>query len=340
MVLLADGATAQGVTVFLKKSGRISSTNNKGIFAIDKLPAGTDSLVISSVGSNAFGQEVVLISGQSLNMGTIHLTRNVAQLQTVEINGRLSRLYKSDYSFFGAKTETPVKDIPQSISSVTKELIHDKMEFTLKDAVGDVAGVNQYSGYDEYTIRGFRAENARDINGLRGYNTSYTSSILVNIERVEIIKGPTATLYGNCDPGGTINLVTKKPLDHTEGALNLFGGNWDHFRAEGDVTGAMNKTKTLLYRLNAGYDQKNSFRDQLNGKSYQVAPSFTFIPGDKLIINFDFSLSHINTVLDRGQPGLGDDDHLKATPIKLSLSQPGNHLKETDIASILTSHIK
>ncbi len=86
------------------------------------------------------------------------------------------------------------------------------MAFNLKDAVNEVAGVNQYSGYDEYTIRGFRAENARDINGLRGYNTTYTSSMLVNIERVEVIKGPTATLYGNCDPGGTINLVTKKPL--------------------------------------------------------------------------------------------------------------------------------
>jgi iron complex outermembrane recepter protein len=336
IVLLADGEAAQGVTVFLKKSGKSSTTDKKGLFVIDKLPSGADSLIISSVGSNAFGQGIVLKSGESLIIGTIHLTRNISQLQTVEINGRAAQSYKSDYSFFGAKTETASKDIPQSISTITKELIHDKMEFTLKDAVGDVAGVNQYSGYDEYTIRGFRAENARDINGLRGYNTTYTSGMLVNIERVEVIKGPTATLYGNCDPGGTINLVTKKPLDHTEGELNVFGGSWDHFRAMGDVTGAINKKKTLLYRLNAGYDQKNSFRDQINGKSYQVAPSFTFIPNDKIKINFDFSLSHIHTVLDRGQPGLDGDDDLKATPVKLSLSQPGNYLKETDIASILS----
>jgi iron complex outermembrane receptor protein len=335
-VLMADGESAQGITVFLKKANRITTTNNKGIFLIDKLPAGTDSLIISFVGSKAFCQQIVLEKGQSLNVGTIHLTQNIAQLQTVEINGRSSRSYKSDYSFFGVKTETAAKDIPQSISAVTKELIHDKMEFTLKDAVGDVAGVNQFSGYDEYTIRGFRSENARDINGLRGYNTTYTSSMLVNVERVEVIKGPTATLYGNCDPGGTINLVTKKPLDHTEGELNIFGGSWDHFRAAGDVTGALNQSKTLLYRLNAGYDQKNSFRDQINANSYQVAPSFTFVPNDKIKVNFDFSVSHINTVLDRGQPGLDNDDNLQATPIKLSLSQPGNYLKETDIASILT----
>jgi len=164
--------------------------------------------------------------------------------------------------------------------------------------------------------------------------------MLVNIERVEVIKGPTATLYGNCDPGGTINLVTKKPLDHMEGELNIFSGSWDHFRAEGDLTSTANKSKTLLFRVNAGYDQKNSFRDQIHGKSYQVAPSFTFIPNDKIKVNFDFSISHVNTVLDNGQPGLENDNNLKATPISLSVSQPGNYLKETDLASILTFSYK
>ena len=336
IILTVDGEPAAGVNVELKKFKRRTVADSKGAFMIQHLPALSDSLVISSVGLNVYTTPVFLTTGETVNIGTIHLTKKVTTLQTVEINGRPAQSYKSDYSFFGAKTETGSRDIPQSISTITKELIHDKMEFTLKDAVGDVSGVNQYSGYDEYTIRGFRSENARDINGLRGYNTTYTSSILVNIERIEVIKGPTATLYGNCDPGGTINLVTKKPLDHTEGDVNVFGGSWDHFRAEGDITGPMNKSKTLLYRFNAGYDQKSSFRDQINAKSYQLAPSFTFIPSDKFKINFDFSLSHINTVLDRGQPGLDDDDNPKATPIKLSLSQPGNFLKETDVASILT----
>src|ERR1700744_3188344 len=169
---------------------------------------------------------------------------NSILLQKVEITGSKSSSYKSNYTFFGNKTQTTILDIPQSISTVTKEMIHDKMEFTLKDVVDDVAGVNQYSGYDEYTIRGFRAENARDVNGLRGYNSTYTSSMLVNIERVEIIKGPTATLYGNCDPGGTINLVTKKPLERNEADIDVYGGTWSHFRAEGDVTGPLNKNKT------------------------------------------------------------------------------------------------
>jgi iron complex outermembrane recepter protein len=339
-IVLSDWEAMQGVTVFLKKNGRITTTNNKGIFILDKLPAGADSLMISSVGSKAFGREVILAPGQSLNIGTIHLTRNISRLQTIEINGSTSQSYKSDYSFFGNKTETPIKDIPQSISTVTKELIHDKMEFSLKDALDEVAGVSQYSGFDEYTIRGFRAENSRDINGLRGYNTTYTSSMLVNIERVEVIKGPTATLYGNCDPGGTINLVTKKPLEETGGEIDVYGGTWDHFRAQGDVTGPLNKSKTLLYRFNAGYDQTSSFINGKHSKAYEIAPSLTFKPNDKLLINFDFSVSHINTVLDWGQPGLDGSTNLKATPISLSMTQPGDYLKETDIASIVTLSYK
>src|ERR1700681_929312 len=222
-IVTRGGEPAIGVTIELKRTGKITVSDSRGAFVIQRLPARTDdSLIISSVGANLFKKSVHLNNGETLDLGIIQLTLNVTQLQTVEINGRSAHSYKSDYSFFGAKTETPAKDIPQSISAITKELIHDKMEFTLKDAVGDVAGVNQYSGYDEYTIRGFKAENARDINGLRGYNTTYTSSMLVNIERVEVIKGPTATLYGNCDPGGTINLVTKKPLDKNEAEIDLY----------------------------------------------------------------------------------------------------------------------
>jgi iron complex outermembrane receptor protein len=271
---------------------------------------------------------------------TVKHSKNAILLQKVEITGSTISSYQSGYSFFGNKTQTAIIDIPQSISTVTKELIHDKMEFTLKDVVDDVAGVNQYSGYDEYTIRGFRAENARDLNGLRGYNSTYTSAMLVNIERVEVIKGPTATLYGNCDPGGTINLVTKKPLDTARAELNIYQGSWQHLRAEADITGPLNKSKTLLYRFNAGYDKTNSFREQDFEKSYELAPSLSYIPNDKLKLNIDFSISHINTVLDRGQPGFMDDQNLLSTPISLTASQPGDYLHETDIASIATLSYK
>ena len=210
-------------------------------------------------------------------------------------------------------------------------MIQDRMDFTLKDAVDAASGVEQYSGYDEYTIRGFRAENARMINGLRGYNTTYTSNMLVNVERIEVIKGPAATLYGNCDPGGTINLVTKKPLDDAQKEISVAAGSWNHYRAEADVTGPMNKKKTVLYRFNAGYDNAQSFRDLWYGKSYQIAPSFSYVPNDKIQLNVDISLSHVNTILDRGVLGF-QNGSLHSTPIHVTASQPGDYLHETTLA--------
>jgi len=338
-ILAPDGSPAF-VTVQLKAARKMTITDNAGYFVFTNLTELQDTLIISSVDANTFSRAVNLARNEKTDIGDICLSFNIRQLQDVEVRGRVAQSYKSDYSFFGSKTETPVKDIPQSISTITKELIKDKMDLTLKDAVDQAAGVNQYSGFDEYSIRGFKAENARDINGLRGYNTTYTSTMLVNIERVEVIKGPTATLYGNCDPGGTINLVTKKPLNTPEAGIDIYGGSWSHFRAQADITGPFDKNKNLLYRFNAGYDNSGSFRNQQHSKSFQIAPSLTIIKNDKLQLNYDFSLSHMNTVLDWGQPALGNDNNLNSTPISLSVSQPGDYLKETDIASALTLSYK
>ena len=337
--IFAADSSAAYVTVELKNIKKITITDNNGNFKFQNLPALHDTLIISSVESKIYILPVTLEKNGLTDLGDIHLTFNIRQLEDVEINGRIAHSYKSDYSFLGTKTQTALKDIPQSVSAITKELIKDKMSFTLKDAADEAAGVNHYSGYDDYTIRGFKAENARLINGLRGYNTTYTSAMLVNVERIEVIKGPAATLYGNCDPGGTINLVTKKPLEKNEGGINISAGTWSHLRAEADATGPLNKNKTLLYRFNAGYDNTHSFRDGLFAKSYQLAPSLSFIPNEKIQLNIDFSLSHINTILDRGQPGFQNDFTLKSTPVNLTASQPGDYLHETDIAtSILFSY--
>jgi iron complex outermembrane receptor protein len=257
-------------------------------------------------------------------------------LEKVEVSLVQGHTYFQPFSSSGTKTASPVIVVPQTISGVSRELMDDKMELSLKEAVTDVAGVNHYSGFDEYSIRGFRAENARNINGLRGYNTTYTSAMLLNIASIDVIKGPVGALSGNGDPGGSIDLVTKKPLAKRWGELAVFGGSPNHFRAQGDVTGPLNKSESLLYRLNTGYDRSDGFRYEDFSKSYQIAPSFAFIPNDRIRLTADFSLSHTATVLDRGQPGREQDSGPEASSRKLSLSQPGDYLKETDLASLVS----
>jgi iron complex outermembrane receptor protein len=339
-IISSNGKPIAGVTIRLKNLHKSTTTNADGYFAFIQLPALHDTLVVLYPALRPISRAIALRTNEQKDIGILKLDDAIRELQMVEVNGRKACSYNNLYSFFGEKTEANVIDIPQTISTVTRELIQDKMELTLKDAMNDVAGVNQYSGFDEYTIRGFRAENSRDIDGLRGYNTTYTAIMLVNIERIEVIKGPTATLYGNCDPGGTINLVTKKPLDTARVGVDLYGGTWDHFRAEGDVTGPVNSSKTLLFRFNAGYDKSNSFVNGEFSKSYEIAPSFTFVPNDKLKVNLNFSVSNVHSVLDQGQPGYEEDNDLHSTPINLTLSQPGDFLHETDVATILSGSYK
>lgn len=253
-------------------------------------------------------------------------------LPTVQINGRLHQSYKSDESNFSLRSNQSILETPQSVSTVTRGILMDKMQYSLHDIFTDAAGVNQYSGFDEYTIRGFRAENARMINGLRGYNSTYTSPLLVNIEKVEIIKAPMATLYGNCDPGGSVNLVTKQPLDKQQGSISVAGGSWNHKRIQTDITGPITKDKKLLYRFNGDYDDTKSFRRLQFARSYELAPSFSFTSGN-LKINADFSISNIHSRLDRGTPGLQNDSSLKHSDYRTTLSQRGDYLHETDIAT-------
>ena len=335
-VVAVDNQPAAYVSIIFQRLKAKATADGNGNFEIHANTPLNDTLVITSSGITPRKLPVAATAGGTIDIGVVVMDYDVAVLPGVEITGSTAHGYKSDYSFLGTKTQASLKDIPQAISTITKELIEDKMDVRLKDAVEDAAGVNMYSGYDEYAIRGFRADNAHLINGLRAYNTTLTSPFLANIERIEVLKGPAAVLYGNGDPGGTINMVTKKPLSTNQYGLNLYTGSWGTYRAMGDVTGPISNDKKLLYRFNAGYENAGSFRNQYFAKSFQLAPSISYIPNERVQLNADFSISHTNTIADRGQPGFLNDNNLLSTPTKLSVTQPGDYLKETDVTSILS----
>ena len=327
-------------TVYLEKNKTKTIADQAGFFTLKFSKNLNDTLVMEAAGYITYRQHVSANPQQSINLGNIILAYAFAELQQVEITGGIVQSYKSDYSFLATKTQTQLKDIPQSVSTITKELIKDKMDFRLTDAANEMAGVTRYSGYDEFTIRGFRAENPHLINGLRTYNTGFVAPLLVNAERIEVIKGPASVLYGNADPGGTINLVTKKPLQQKMFAADLFAGSYNTWRMQTDITGPFNKNKQLLYRFNAGYENAGSFRNQISSRSYQLAPSLSYLPNIKLQLNFDFSMSYMATKADRGQPGLKNDYSLHSTSVSLSVIQPNDYLKQQDIAAILSLSYK
>lgn len=269
------------------------------------MPAGSYNLVLSAVGYETQKKNVTLTGTEVLSVDFL-VVETTTQLQEVEITGRKATSYISDVSFVGTKTGTALKDVPQSIAVITKEVMQDQQIYQVNDVVKNVSGVNQFSHYNDITMRGFRSD-ANFINGLRAGFSFWTVPVTPHYERIEILKGPSSVLFGNATPGGIINMVTKKPLDEARQSLSFTIGSFDTYRTTVDVTGPINKEKTVLYNLNVGYENAKTFRDFINNESLVVAPSVSFLPTPKTRINMEMVYGGVNTKLDKGMPVIGKD---------------------------------
>ncbi len=332
VVSAANRQPLPGVTVRVSgfPNGRV--TDEKGIFSFEGLPNGQYTLTFSYLGYDATRLTISLPASNSSNL-SVTLAPVENRLQAVEIIGRKEQTYKNTSSFAGTKTETPIKFVPQAISYVTKEVIDDQQAFKTSDVLKNVSGVNAFSYYNnDFTLRGFRAGNAL-INGLRDATNSWSQSLLPNVERIEVIKGPASALFANTDPGGTVNTVTKKPLDVDRKSVSFATGSYNTYRMMSDFTGPMNKEKTLLYRLNLAYQNAQSFRVLQGGEDMVIAPSISFIPTDRTQVNVDFVYSKTKSRLDRGQPifGATAGTDLYSTPISFAIGKENDYANELNL---------
>ncbi|WP_085685739.1 MULTISPECIES: TonB-dependent siderophore receptor [unclassified Pseudomonas] len=212
--------------------------------------------------------------------------------------------YRATRSSSATKTDTAIRDIPQAISvvpaSVLKDLGSTSVERAL-DFAGGVSKQNNFGGLTlyEYSVRGFTtSEFYQDgFSANRGYPSTPDAA---NIERIEVLKGPAASLYGRGDPGGTVNIVTKKPLPGTFTTLQTSAGSWDRYRTALDVNTPLDDQGDVLSRINLAVEDNNSFRDHVDSKRVFVAPSFSWqlTPDTSLLVESEF-VRHSST-FDRG----------------------------------------
>ena len=263
----------------------------------------------------------------------------VKKLQTVEIIGRARKDYNSDYSFSASKIALKNMEVPQAITTVTKELIADKGVTRLGDVVKNVSGVTQTSFYNNYAIRGVTQQasyrESRLMNGMVTSHIFFSQPMMMNVERVEVIKGPASMTFSSTDAGGSINIITKKPLKTDRKEVSLSVGSYQTVVGALDFTGPLNKGKTLLYRLNLGYENGKSFRDLQFKKAYMIAPTIAYVPNEKTNISFEFVMSNNSNRLDRGQPifkaNPGDRPALTSTPITYAIGAINDINKTLDL---------
>jgi iron complex outermembrane recepter protein len=252
------------------------------------------------------------------------------RLDTVEVIGRVERNPFAESTFSVTGTQTDILDIPQSVSAVTKEVIREQGLLRLNDIAPYVAGVNEFSVYDDLTIRGFRNSDDRRVNGMRTFNNFWKQPFIAHLERVEIIKGPASAMFGDASPGGTINLVTKKPLRTARGEAELRLGSYDEKYGTVDLTGPVADDARVLYRMNAAIEDSESFRNQFFQKAWMVAPTLTWLPTDRTRLNLDIVHVDDRSVLDRGQPNIQGAGRLGVVPIEVMVTQPGDQLDTTE----------
>ena len=326
----ATNEPIQGVNVGVRGASYGDVTEADGRYAITGVPAGSYRLVVSFVGYETRRQAVTVEAGAAAT-ADFALRASSIELQEVEVTGRRATTYDAGYSFAATKVATALVDVPQSISVVTKEVIDDQQLYTLNEVTRNVSGVNTFSGYNDLTARGFRNQNARLINGLKTEFGFWHAPILPHIERVEFIKGPASALFANANPGGTVNMVTKKPLTETRQALSISAGSFDSYRATADFTGPIDEEQTLLYRFNVGYDNAETFRFLQGHASYLIAPSVSFLPSERTRVNADLVYSYRDGKLDRGQAIFFGNTDLTSTPTDFSMSQPGDFQITSDL---------
>lgn len=333
----AFGNPIVGAFVAIEGTTLRTLTGHSGQFRLQDVPAGHHFVEIHGVGYARARLSVEVKAdhlGTILNLPSVHLSERSDSLPTVEVVGRREQSYKNTVSFLGTKTATALKDVPQAVGYVTKELVLDQGASTVNDVVKNISGVAPYSFYNDFSIRGFRATGNRNsgnlLNGMRAQTSLWRQSSMANVERVEVIKGPAATLFGNAAPGGVINRVTKKPLEQSRRSVTLSAGSFNTTRAFGDFTGPLNTQGNLLYRLNLGFENTDGFRDLQALTTYTLAPSITYVASERTQFNADLMLTTNNGKLDRGLAVFGDAP-LSSRPITASQSAANDYLREKNI---------
>jgi len=182
---------------------------------------------------------------------------------------------------------------PQVYNSVSSVVLDKQIAVTIEDAMKNIAGVTKLwdatgriDGGSYFTSRGFYTS-TKARNGLA--NIAATNIDMSNIERIEVIKGPSATLFGSIIPsyGGVINRITKKPFFHNDFRADFAYGGFNFYRGDVDANIVLDKKNTLAFRLNAAAQNQDSFQDQGFMKSYIIAPSLLYKPNDRLSVSLE-----------------------------------------------------
>lgn len=331
----STGGVIPGASVTLRGASssfvRETTTDGRGRYAFSKVPDGGYLVVATRDGFSPATQEVTVGS----NPATMDL--ELAQASFAE---EVTVAFTGSSALSATKTDTPVMDIPLSVQSYTSSFMKAIESTNVGDLYNYTTGVTRSGNTgQDFVIRGMRASNTGNIqyNGLPGLAARFGSPSTENVERIEVLKGPSGVLYGQAQPGGIINIVTKKPQAEAARIIDIRGGSFsgrgpgfgdsNKYRLAADFTGPIDKGRKLLYRLIASYDNEETYRDFAINKDLYVVPSFSYLGFDGAVLNAEFEYRRERTSLDSGLVAPNNNIKLVA-PMNVRYQEPGDYLNE------------
>lgn len=291
-VVTSDGQPAAFVSVQLQNRSRGTVTDDQGIFAFKKIQPGHYTLLISLVGYESVQKEIDVTDQATIEV-VIQITASDDQLKQVIVLAGKNK-------FANKETEQvarmPLKNLenPQVYNVVGQEIMKEQVIIERTDIYRNIPGaVPNFAagGSQGMSIRGFA-------NSMGMRNGMVTSAIVplnpVILERVEVLKGPSGTLFGsnrNVTFGGVYNYITKQPFKDFRGEFSFTTGSFQLSRITADINTPLNSEKTVLLRLNAAGQTEGSFQDQGYAKNYTFAPSLSYQVNDRLKFMVDIDIT-------------------------------------------------
>lgn len=286
-VLTSEGTPIPNVSVVVEDIHKGGMSNRQGFYKVSGIPAGNYTISYSSIGMQSVKMQVDIENDKNLQLQDVVLTENVESLNEVEVMGNKRNPFASKISESVAKLSLSDIENPQVYNTITKAVLKEQVVTNLNTALKNATGITrlwestgrQSDGGEYYTMRGFSLQ-PTIINGVANITNGALDP--ANVDNIEVIKGPSGTLYGGnlIYYGGLINVTTKKPYDTFGGEIGYITGSYGLNRVTADVNSPLSDKASV--RVNAAYHYEKTFQDAGFSKSFFIAPSFKFKASDRL----------------------------------------------------------
>lgn len=286
-VKTSDGKPAEMVAIGLKGTTKGTTVNSNGTYQLKNIAAGNYTLTAQYVGLVPQSKDITIVAGQTLEVN-FTLSENQEQLQEVIVSSTKATKITSKKTDYVARMPLANLENPQVYTNISKELMQEQITVDYRSALYNSPGVvpsSSPAGPPTIYMRGFSVS-AFVRDGMA--QQAWTSIDPINVERAEVIKGPSGTLFGSqvTSFGGLVNQVSKKPFDTFKGEISSIIGSYDLSRITADINTPLNADKTVLLRVNTAYHNEGSFQNIGHNRTFAFAPSLSYKVDERLNLLF------------------------------------------------------